>query len=116
MGKAIGVRTWGGEVWLSGVNTLTDNGVARAPMNGVYGEKFGDGNAYQGVEWLIEGVGFVPDIEVMNLPNATFDGNDAQLDAAIEHLEELIKANPRPVPQAPTYPDKSFKNGKSSNR
>ncbi|OOG70587.1 S41 family peptidase [Algoriphagus sp. A40] len=107
LGKAIGTRTWGGEVWLSGVNTLSDNGVARAPMNGVYGE------TDQGVEWLIESVGFIPDIEVINLPKATFDGNDAQLDAAIEHLKELIKADPRPVPQAPAYPDKSFKNGKN---
>lgn len=104
LGKAIGARTWGGEVWLSGVNTLSDNGIARAPMNGVYGEEG---------EWLIEGVGFIPDIEVINLPKSTFDGQDAQLDAAIEHLKELIKADPRPVPQAPAYPDKSFKNGKN---
>jgi tricorn protease len=103
LGKTIGARTWGGEVWLSGVNTLSDNGVARAPMNGVYGEEG---------EWLIEGVGFVPDIEVINMPKATFEGKDAQLDAAIEHLKELIKSDPRPVPQAPAYPDKSFKNGK----
>ncbi|WP_425636587.1 S41 family peptidase [Algoriphagus yeomjeoni] len=102
MGKAIGARTWGGEVWLSGSNTLTDNGIARAPMNGVYGEEG---------EWLIEGVGFIPDIEVINLPKETFEGKDAQLEAAIEHLKALIKADPRPVPQAPAYPDKSFKNG-----
>ncbi|MFT4856295.1 MAG: tricorn protease [Algoriphagus sp.] len=102
MGKAIGARTWGGEVWLSGSNTLSDNGIARAPMNGVYGEEG---------EWLIEGVGFIPDIEVINLPKATFEGKDAQLEAAIEHLKALIKADPRPIPQAPAYPDKSFKNG-----
>ena len=102
LGKAIGARTWGGEVWLSGANRLTDNGIARAPMIGVYGEEG---------EWLIEGYGFVPDIEVINLPKATFEGEDAQLDAAILHLQELIKKDPRPVPQAPAYPDKSFKNG-----
>jgi tricorn protease len=105
MGKSIGARTWGGEVWLSGVNTLTDNGVARAPMNGVYGEEG---------EWLIEGVGFIPDIEVINMPKATFDGNDAQLDAAIEHLQELIKMDPRPVPSPPAYPDKSFGSNKKN--
>jgi tricorn protease len=110
MGKAIGARTWGGEVWLSGVNTLTDNGVARAPMNGVYGVVGEDTN--HGTEWLIEGVGFIPDIVVINMPKATFDGGDAQLDAAIEHLKSLIKADPRPIPQAPAYPDKSFRNGK----
>ena len=113
MGKAIGTRTWGGEVWLSGVNTLTDNGVARAPMNGVYGVVDGDSNYGEKTEWLIEGVGFNPDIEVINLPKATFEGKDAQLDAAINHLKELIKADPRPVPAPPAYPDKSFKNGKN---
>jgi len=113
MGKSIGARTWGGEVWLSGSNTLSDNGIARAPMNGVYGEKLGGGDTDQGVEWLIEGVGFIPDIEVINMPKATFDGGDAQLDAAIEHLKELIRTDPRPVPQPPAYPDKSFKNGKN---
>ncbi|WP_240507422.1 S41 family peptidase [Algoriphagus ratkowskyi] len=111
MGKAIGARTWGGEVWLSGSNTLSDNGIARAPMNGVYGENLGGADNDQGVEWLIEGVGFIPDIEVINLPKASFDGSDAQLDAAIEHLKELIKGDPRPVPQPPAYPDKSFKKG-----
>ncbi len=124
MGKAIGARTWGGEVWLSGSNTLSDNGVARAPMNGVYGvvgedtnhgggDKLVGGDTDQGeesAEWLIEGVGFIPDIEVINMPKATFEGEDAQLDAAIEHLKELIQKDPRPVPNPPAYPDKSFKN------
>jgi tricorn protease len=115
MGKAIGARTWGGEVWLSGVNTLTDNGVARAPMNGVYGVVGEDTNDGEGgkTEWLIEGIGFIPDIEVINMPKATFEGKDAQLDAAIEHLKQLIKADPRAVPAPPAYPDKSFKNGKN---
>lgn len=101
LGQTIGARTWGGEVWLSGVNTLSDNGVARAPMMGVYGEEG---------EWLIEGEGFIPDIEVINLPKATFKGKDAQLEAAIEHLKELVKKDPRPVPSPPAYPDKSFRN------
>lgn len=30
MGVVIGTRTWGGKMWLSGVNTLSDGGVARA--------------------------------------------------------------------------------------
>ncbi|WP_194775879.1 S41 family peptidase [Pararhodonellum marinum] len=101
LGQAIGARTWGGEVWLSGVNTLSDGGIARAPMMGVYGEEG---------EWLIEGEGFIPDIEVINLPKATFDGKDAQLEAAIKHLQELIQKDPRPVPDPPAYPDKSFGN------
>jgi len=103
LGTTIGTRTWGGEIWLNSSNRLSDNGYARAPMMGVYGENG---------EWLIEGYGFVPDIEVDNLPHATFNGQDAQLDKAIEHLQLLIKEDPRDVPAVPAYPDKSFKNNK----
>ncbi|WP_235292973.1 S41 family peptidase [Portibacter lacus] len=103
MGTAIGTRTWGGEIWLGSQNRLSDNGLARAPMAGVYGENG---------EWLIEGHGFVPDIIIMNKPHETFKGKDAQLEAAIEHLEKLIKEDPREVTPAPAFPDKSFKNNK----
>jgi tricorn protease len=101
LGTAIGTRTWGGEIWLSGVNRLSDGGIARAPMMGVYGD---DGT------WLIEGHGFEPDIVVDNLPHATFIGKDAQLEAAIAHLQKLIAEDPREVPPPPAYPDKSFDN------
>jgi len=102
LGTAIGTRTWGGEIWLSSSNRLSDGGLARAPMSGVYG----DG------EWLIEGHGFVPDIEIDNLPHATFNGKDAQMDAAVEYLQKLISEDPKEVPSPPAYPDKSFKNNR----
>ncbi len=101
LGTAIGTRTWGGEIWLSGSNTLSDGGIARAPMNGVYGPEG---------EWLIEGHGFEPDVVVDNLPHATFNGEDAQLNAAIDYLKKLIKEDPREVTPVPPHPDKSFKN------
>jgi tricorn protease len=100
LGKVIGVRTWGGEIWLSFDNFLADEGIASAAELGVYGP---DG------KWLIEGHGVDPDITVDNLPHATFGGSDAQLDAAIKYLQEEIKKDPRPVPPPPPYPDKSFK-------
>ena len=103
LGTTIGVRTWGGEIWLNSNNRLSDNGLARAPMNGVYSEK-GD--------WIIEGHGFVPDIEVDNLPHETFNGKDRQLSTAIELLQKKIKEDPREVPPVPAYPDKSFGNNK----
>jgi tricorn protease len=103
LGTAIGTRTWGGEIWLSGTNRLSDGGIARAPMMGVYGD---DGT------WLIEGHGFEPDIVVDNLPHATFNGKDAQLEAAIEHLQKMIAEDPRKMPQPPAFPDKSFNNKK----
>jgi len=43
-----------------------------------------------------------------NLPHATFNGGDAQLDAAIDYLLEEIRKDPREVPPPPPYPDKSF--------
>jgi tricorn protease len=99
LGKVIGVRTWGGEVWLSASNALADRGIATTGETGVYGPERA---------WLIEGHGVDPDIVVENLPHATFAGKDAQLDAAIQHLEKLMREKPNPVPAAPDYPDKSY--------
>ncbi|MEO6214211.1 MAG: S41 family peptidase [Vicinamibacterales bacterium] len=100
LGKVIGTRTWGGEVWLSANNFLVDRGIATAAETGVFGP---DG------DWLIEGHGVDPDIVVDNPPHATFKGEDAQLDAAIRFLQEEIRKKPVPKPIAPRYPDKSFK-------
>src|SRR5271155_5415842 len=75
LGKIIGVRTWGGEIWLSSSNVLADRGIATAAENGVYGPEG---------KWLIEGHGVDPDIEVDDLPHATFTGSDAQLQAALD--------------------------------
>ena len=100
LGKVIGMRTWGGEIWLSASNRVEDNGIATAAETGVYGPEG---------KWLIEGHGVDPDIVVDDLPHATFEGKDAQLDAALKLLEDEIRKDPRPVPKAPPYPDKSFK-------
>jgi tricorn protease len=97
LGKVIGTRTWGGEIWLTSSNVLVDRGIATAAEFGVYGPESA---------WLIEGHGVDPDIVVDNLPHATWKGEDAQLRAAIQHLEELIKTKPVPVPPPPPYPDK----------
>jgi tricorn protease len=100
MGKVIGTRTWGGEVWLSFSNTQADNGIASAAETGVYGPEG---------KWLIEGHGVEPDVVVDNLPHDTFAGDDEQLQAALKLLKEEIKEDPRPAAQHPQYPDKSFK-------
>ncbi len=95
LGASIGVRTWGGEVWLSSSNRQVDGGITRASETGV----FADG------EWLIEGWGFVPDMEVDNPPHATYNGDDAQLEAAVQHLMSLIERDPRTWPEPPAYPE-----------
>jgi tricorn protease len=101
LGQVIGTRTWGGEVWLSGDNFEADGGIATAAETGVYGPEG---------QWLIEGHGVDPDIVVDNLPHATYGGGDAQLQAAITRLQEEIRTDPRPVPQAPPYPNKAQPN------
>jgi len=99
LGRVIGTRTWGGEIWLSAQRWLVDSGMASAAEIGVYGPEGA---------WLIEGHGVDPDQVVDNLPHETFGGRDAQLEAAIQHLRTLIAADPRPVPPPPAYPDKRF--------
>jgi tricorn protease len=100
LGKVIGTRTWGGEIWLSAQRWLVDNGMCTAAESGVYGPEG---------SWLIEGHGVEPDIVVDNPPRARFDGKDAQLEAAIRHLQDLIAKDPRPVPATPAKPDKAKK-------
>jgi len=99
LGEVIGTRTWGGEIWLSSGNRLVDNGIATAAEMGVYTDKG---------EWIIEGHGVDPDIIVDNLPNATFKGSDAQLDAAIQFLKKKITEEPVVIPEFPTLPNKAF--------
>ena len=97
LGKVIGTRTWGGEIWLSSSNVLVDRGIATAAEFGVYGPEG---------QWLIEGHGVDPDIVVDNPPHATFGGTDAQLAAAIAYLQKQIREHPVPVPPPPAYPRK----------
>jgi len=98
IGKVIGTRTWGGEIWLTSSNRLVDGGIATAAEMGVYTD---DG------KWIIEGHGVDPDIVVDNLPYSTYNGKDAQLDAAISYLKKKIAEDPVPVPKVPPFPDKS---------
>ncbi len=57
---------------------------------------------------IIEGVGVTPDIEVDNLPRASFEGQDAQLDRAIAELKRRMAEQPKsmtkPLPFKPQQP------------
>ncbi|GGI68401.1 S41 family peptidase [Shewanella gelidii] len=81
----IGKQTAGAGVWLSGRNRLTDKGMARVAE---YPQYAMDGS------WIIEGRGVSPNIEVDNLPYASFQGKDAQLEAAFDYLANQIKSSP----------------------
>ncbi|MBT1443233.1 PDZ domain-containing protein [Shewanella sp. JM162201] len=83
----VGKQTAGAGVWLSGRNALTDKGMARVAE---YPQYAMDGR------WVIEGRGVSPDVEVDNLPFATFNGEDAQLAKGLELLKAKIAAEPLP--------------------
>jgi tricorn protease len=93
------MRTWGGEIWLSSDNRMVDGGIASAAEMGVFGPEG---------KWLIEGHGVDPDIVVDNLPNESFKGKDAQLEAALAYLKKQIADKPVGAPKVPQHPDKSF--------
>jgi tricorn protease len=85
LGPIIGQRTAGAGVWLSDSNRLVDQGLMRAAQTPQFAD---DGS------WILEGWGVEPDIEVENLPHATFQGHDAQLERAIEELLRALEADP----------------------
>jgi tricorn protease len=91
----IGKRTTGAGIWLSGRNRLSDNGVARIAE---YAQYSLDGS------WLIEGHGVSPDIEVDNLPHASYQGQDAQLARAVSELKRRIREQPIPVLRGEAIP------------
>ncbi|HBF46684.1 MAG TPA: peptidase S41, partial [Shewanella frigidimarina] len=92
----IGKQTAGAGVWLSGRNSVTDKGMARVAE---YPQYAIDGR------WVVEGHGVEPDIEVDNLPYATFSGKDAQLDAAISYLKDELVQQPIAPLQGLPMPD-----------
>ncbi|WP_100658582.1 S41 family peptidase [Alteromonas flava] len=96
LGPVIGKQTAGAGVWLSGRNRLVDNGIARVAEYPVF--------SLQG-EWIVEGSGVKPDIEVINYPHATFNGKDAQLEAAIQYLQAKLAEAPIPTLKAKPLPE-----------
>ncbi|MDR7331029.1 S41 family peptidase [Roseateles asaccharophilus] len=95
LGPVIGRQSSGAGVWLSDGNRLIDNGIMRAAE---FGQMGADGR------FLIEGIGVKPDVDVDNLPRATFMGQDAQLEAAIAALKKKIAEEPVPVVKPGAYP------------
>ncbi len=101
----IGTTTAGAGIWLSDQNRLRDNGIARAAELGVFVQ---DGPGSKGEHnWITEGTGVKPDMEVDNPPHATFKGEDAQLDAAIGYLMDKMTKEPLKIPVMPAFPVKA---------
>ncbi|WP_406586664.1 S41 family peptidase [Asaia lannensis] len=87
IGPLIGTRTAGAGVWLSDSDRLADNGLPRTAERPYFDMKG---------HWLVENHGVEPDMTVENMPVATFNGQDQQLDKALETLHTLLKDHPIP--------------------
>ncbi len=59
-----------------------------------------------GKEWIIEGHGVEPDIYVDNDPAKEFEGEDQQLNKAIEVILEELKTKEKELPPIPPYKKK----------
>ena len=91
LGKLIGTRTWGGIVGISGSLPFIDGTDIRVPFFTSY-----DMNG----EWMIENHGVDPDIVIDNDPIKEWNGEDEQLNRAIEEVMKDLK-NRKSLPKTP---------------
>ena len=85
---------------MTGSPVLVDGGRVTVPTFGIFSK---DG------EWIIEGYGVDPDIEVVDDPSKMARGEDPQLDRAIE---EMLKALDQSGPQHPPRPKNPVRSGR----
>jgi tricorn protease len=97
-GPLIGTRTWGGLIGISGNASLVDGGYIAVPRFGIFDEN---------EEWIIEGIGVYPDIEVVERPEQLVKGIDAVIEKAVEVLLKELEENPVKKPLPPSPPDRS---------
>jgi tricorn protease len=85
LGPLIGKRSWGGVVGITDHGPLVDGGRVNVP-------EFGFTNAKG--EWIIEGHGVDPDIEVDQDPALVIQGKDPQLERGVAELMKKLQENP----------------------
>lgn len=98
LGKLIGTRTWGGLVGISGNAGLVDGGYIAVPRFGIYDEN---------EQWVVEGTGVSPDIEVVDRPEQLAKGIDPCIEKAVEVLLKQLQENPPKKVNPPAAPDRS---------
>ena len=97
LGKLVGKRSWGGVVGITNHGNLIDGGVVNVPEFALLNLKG---------EYIIEGYGVDPDIEVENDPKSVIAGHDPQLERAVAELMKKI-ATPVTLPKRPADPVKN---------
>lgn len=94
-GPLIGKRSWGGVIGTGDTGPLLDGGFTQVPQFAFTGR---DG------EWVVEGQGVSPDIEVDFDQPALASGEDAQLTTAAKALAPLITGRPGQLRGPQPYP------------
>jgi tricorn protease len=98
LGPLVGKRTWGGAVALSSAGPVLDGGFVGVPV---------DGTASRAGEWIIEGDGVHPEIEVESDPRALLAGRDPQLERAVAEVMRRMVEHPARLPRKPADPVKT---------
>lgn len=98
LGPVIGTRTWGGLIGMTGAPQLIDGGSVTVPTFAIYNTKG---------EWIIEGRGVDPDIEVLDDPALLAAGGDPQLERAVAEVLKALEKNPATHPAKPAYPKRA---------
>ncbi|HXM50790.1 MAG TPA: S41 family peptidase, partial [Pyrinomonadaceae bacterium] len=99
LGPLIGKRSWGGVIGINNRGNLIDGGAVFVP---------GSAFASKDGQWIIEGHGVDPDIEVDNDPASEIAGRDPQLERGIAELMAKLKT-PVKLPPRPLAPIKTPK-------
>jgi tricorn protease len=97
LGKLIGTRTWGGLVGISGNPGLIDGAQPSVPTFGFY---------ELDSTWGVEGHGVDPDIEVVDDPSRMTQGEDIQLEVAVQELLKQLETWEPGLPKRPKGPDR----------
>jgi len=94
----IGKRSWGGVIGIGNRGTLIDGGSIFVPESALASAKG---------QWIIEGYGVDPDIEVENDPRSLIEGKDPQLERAVAEIMKKLKDHPVKLPPRPAAPIKT---------
>jgi tricorn protease len=98
LGPLIGKRTWGGAVGFTSSGPLKDGGFVGVPVQGT---------ASRNGDWIIEGEGVHPDVEVETDPRALLAGRDPQLERAVAEVMRRMAEHPARLPRRPADPVKT---------
>ena len=98
LGPLIGKRSWGGVVGISSRGSLIDGAQVMVPLSAT--------NEVNG-DYIIEGEGVTPDIEVDNDPKSVIEGKDIQLERGIAEVLSKVESTPKVFP--PQRPDDPVK-------